>query len=67
MFMRGEEVLSGAQRVHDPALLIERAKLHEIGEISFRMQFFLLLITNPTIILGSLAISKSLLLFTPPP
>ncbi|XP_068716232.1 aspartate--tRNA ligase, cytoplasmic-like [Montipora foliosa] len=30
MFMRGEEVLSGAQRVHDPALLIERAKLHEI-------------------------------------
>ncbi|KAJ7391874.1 Aspartate--tRNA ligase, cytoplasmic [Desmophyllum pertusum] len=30
MFMRGEEVLSGAQRVHDPALLTERAKLHEI-------------------------------------
>ena len=32
MFMRGEEVLSGAQRVHDPTLLTERAKLHEIGE-----------------------------------
>ncbi|XP_020616367.1 aspartate--tRNA ligase, cytoplasmic-like [Orbicella faveolata] len=30
MFMRGEEVLSGAQRVHDPALLTERAKHHEI-------------------------------------
>ncbi|CAH3190956.1 unnamed protein product, partial [Porites evermanni] len=30
MFMRGEEVLSGAQRVHDPTLLTERAKLHEI-------------------------------------
>ena len=24
-------MLSGAQRVHDPALLTERAKLHEIG------------------------------------
>lgn len=33
MFMRGEEVLSGAQRVHDPTLLTERAKLHEIGKI----------------------------------
>ena len=32
MFMRGEEVLSGAQRVHDPALLTERAKHHEIGK-----------------------------------
>ncbi|GAA5866553.1 hypothetical protein JCM8547_005456 [Rhodosporidiobolus lusitaniae] len=25
-FMRGEEILSGAQRVHDPALLVERMK-----------------------------------------
>ena len=33
MFMRGEEVLSGAQRVHDPALLTERAKVHEIGKM----------------------------------
>ena len=24
MFMRGEEILSGAQRIHDPALLTER-------------------------------------------
>ncbi|XP_028407717.1 aspartate--tRNA ligase, cytoplasmic-like [Dendronephthya gigantea] len=30
MFMRGEEILSGAQRVHDPELLTERAKLHGI-------------------------------------
>ena len=30
MFMRGEEILSGAQRVHDPTLLVERAKLHGI-------------------------------------
>uniref|UniRef100_A0A7E4UTF2 Aspartate--tRNA ligase, cytoplasmic n=1 Tax=Panagrellus redivivus TaxID=6233 RepID=A0A7E4UTF2_PANRE len=30
MFMRGEEILSGAQRIHDPDLLIERAKLHEV-------------------------------------
>ena len=31
MFMRGEEILSGAQRIHDAAYLLERAKLHEIG------------------------------------
>ena len=33
MFMRGEEILSGAQRIHDPKFLLERAKLHEIGEL----------------------------------
>lgn len=31
MFMRGEEIISGAQRIHDPELLIERAKYHGIG------------------------------------
>ncbi|XP_069119964.1 aspartate--tRNA ligase, cytoplasmic-like isoform X1 [Argopecten irradians] len=30
MFMRGEEILSGAQRVHDPNFLIERASHHGI-------------------------------------
>uniref|UniRef100_A0A0K0DKT1 Aspartate--tRNA ligase, cytoplasmic n=1 Tax=Angiostrongylus cantonensis TaxID=6313 RepID=A0A0K0DKT1_ANGCA len=30
MFMRGEEILSGAQRIHDPEFLIERAKHHNI-------------------------------------
>ncbi|KAI4469797.1 aspartyl-trna synthetase [Holotrichia oblita] len=30
MFMRGEEILSGAQRIHDPELLSERAKHHGI-------------------------------------
>lgn len=30
MFMRGEEILSGAQRIHDPTFLIERANLHGI-------------------------------------
>uniref|UniRef100_A0A6I8S2B8 Aspartate--tRNA ligase, cytoplasmic n=1 Tax=Xenopus tropicalis TaxID=8364 RepID=A0A6I8S2B8_XENTR len=30
MFMRGEEILSGAQRVHDPQLLTERATHHAI-------------------------------------
>ncbi|GMR43359.1 hypothetical protein PMAYCL1PPCAC_13554, partial [Pristionchus mayeri] len=30
MFMRGEEILSGAQRIHDPVFLTERAKLHGI-------------------------------------
>lgn len=31
MFMRGEEILSGAQRIHDSDFLIERAKHHQIG------------------------------------
>lgn len=31
MFMRGEEMLSGAQRIHDPQLLTERARAHNIG------------------------------------
>uniref|UniRef100_A0A0A9VXG3 Aspartate--tRNA ligase, cytoplasmic n=1 Tax=Lygus hesperus TaxID=30085 RepID=A0A0A9VXG3_LYGHE len=30
MFMRGEEILSGAQRIHDAELLSERAKFHGI-------------------------------------
>ena len=30
MFIRGEEILSGAQRIHDPVLLAERAKHHGI-------------------------------------
>lgn len=30
MFMRGEEILSGAQRIHDPDYLTERAKHHGI-------------------------------------
>lgn len=29
-YMRGEEILSGAQRVHDPALLVERAEANDI-------------------------------------
>lgn len=32
MFMRGEEILSGAQRIHDAQLLTERATHHQIGE-----------------------------------
>jgi len=30
MFMRGEEILSGAQRIHDPKFLAERATAHGI-------------------------------------
>lgn len=30
MFMRGEEIISGAQRIHDPEFLSERAKHHGI-------------------------------------
>ena len=29
-FMRGEEITSGAQRIHDPAFLAERAEVHKI-------------------------------------
>ena len=31
MFMRGEEILSGAQRIHNAQYLTERAKHHGIG------------------------------------
>ncbi|CAF1357211.1 unnamed protein product [Adineta steineri] len=31
MFIRGEEILSGAQRIHDPQLLLERVKHHNIN------------------------------------
>ncbi|CAF0782994.1 unnamed protein product [Rotaria sordida] len=31
MFMRGEEILSGAQRIHDSQLLLERVKHHKIN------------------------------------
>ncbi|KAL2743887.1 hypothetical protein V1477_007763 [Vespula maculifrons] len=30
MFMRGEEIISGAQRIHDPDFLTERAKHHGV-------------------------------------
>lgn len=33
MFMRGEEILSGAQRIHDADFLIERAKHHGVGNL----------------------------------
>ena len=31
MFMRGEEILSGAQRIHDPDFLTQRATHHGIN------------------------------------
>ncbi|VVA99523.1 unnamed protein product [Arabis nemorensis] len=31
VFIRGEEIISGAQRIHDPELLEKRAKEHEIN------------------------------------
>jgi len=30
--MRGEEIMSGAQRIHDVALLTEKVKHHGIGK-----------------------------------
>ena len=32
MFMRGEEILSGAQRIHDADFLSQRAKVHGVGK-----------------------------------
>lgn len=32
--MRGEEIMSGAQRIHDPEYLSERAKHHGIGSLN---------------------------------
>ena len=29
--MRGEEIMSGAQRIHDHALLLERAAAHKVN------------------------------------
>lgn len=39
--MRGEEILSGAQRVHDAQLLTERAIHHQIGKKKRCFHFFL--------------------------
>lgn len=39
--MRGEEILSGAQRVHDAQLLTERAIHHQIGKKKRCFRFFL--------------------------
>ncbi|XP_032525159.2 aspartate--tRNA ligase, cytoplasmic [Danaus plexippus] len=42
MFMRGEEILSGAQRIHEPALLTERAEHHgiDISKIAAYIEAF---------------------------
>ncbi|KAI5635083.1 tRNA synthetases class II (D, K and n) domain-containing protein [Phthorimaea operculella] len=42
MFMRGEEILSGAQRIHDPEFLTERAKRHgiDISKIAAYIESF---------------------------
>ena len=42
MFMRGEEILSGAQRIHNTEVLIERAKHHgiELNTISSHIDSF---------------------------
>ncbi|XP_061400766.1 aspartate--tRNA ligase, cytoplasmic [Musca vetustissima] len=42
MFMRGEEILSGAQRIHDPEFLTERAKHHgiDISKIAAYIESF---------------------------
>lgn len=39
MFVRGEEIISGAQRIHDPVLLEERIKAHGI-EIKDGLKYY---------------------------
>lgn len=36
--MRGEEIMSGAQRIHDSKFLLERAKHHNIGKDIFTIE-----------------------------
>merc|ERR1712216_96376 len=36
MFIRGEEILSGAQRIHDPELLTQRARHHGVAPDTIR-------------------------------
>uniref|UniRef100_A0A8R1DUW2 Aspartate--tRNA ligase, cytoplasmic n=1 Tax=Caenorhabditis japonica TaxID=281687 RepID=A0A8R1DUW2_CAEJA len=36
MFMRGEEILSGAQRIHDADILTERAKHHQVDLVKIQ-------------------------------
>ena len=64
MFMRGEEILSGAQRIHDPDLLTERAKHHNIGNLN--VPFFLLnlmkFLPHQDIYTGDLMLFKHIIL-----
>ena len=40
LFIRGEEIVSGAQRIHDVDLLVERAKAWEVGFLGFLFSLF---------------------------
>ena len=60
-------MLSGAQRVHDPTLLTERAKLHEIGKITCCIIFFNLFAPGYFVVegfFGVLSLFKCALNFT---
>lgn len=39
--MRGEEIMSGAQRIHNPDFLIERAKHHAVGMINICFIYYI--------------------------
>ena len=45
MFMRGEEILSGAQRIHDPELLADSARNHGIGKVYFNLHFYVCIVS----------------------
>jgi aspartyl-tRNA synthetase, cytoplasmic len=38
--MRGEEIMSGAQRIHDPEFLTKKALDHGIGELINKLKAF---------------------------
>lgn len=51
MFIRGEEILSGAQRIHVPEMIEERAKVHGMSELLTVTLYFCLFITNSFILI----------------
>ncbi|KAG2224062.1 hypothetical protein INT45_004943 [Circinella minor] len=63
IFMRGEEVLSGAQRIHDADFLIERAKAHEIDIASIQPYVDAFKIGAPPHAGGGVGLERVVMLF----
>ena len=63
IFMRGEEVLSGAQRIHDADFLMERAKAHEIDVASIQPYVDAFKIGAPPHAGGGVGLERVVMLF----
>ncbi|KAI7853732.1 hypothetical protein BDC45DRAFT_509974 [Circinella umbellata] len=63
IFMRGEEVLSGAQRIHDADFLVERAKAHEIDIASIQPYVDAFKIGAPPHAGGGVGLERVVMLF----